>query len=152
MVIAAFAQAVAFSYEPFVNITAGKSNIIESIGHAITVNDVIEDAHNSFISDIQGDKFHQDQEKTELDLLMRNMDRADEEMLKRAPHSQEGRLLAKRPGPARGAVPQPKGQPKIAVTKGLDAHRHNYQQMTSALPIRKDDKNSDSESENPYSK
>lgn len=52
MVIAAFAQAVAFSYEPFVNITAGKSNIIESIGHAITVNDVIEDAHNSFISDI----------------------------------------------------------------------------------------------------
>jgi len=52
MVIAAFAQAVAFSYEPFVNITSGKSNIIESIGHAMMVDDVIEDAHRSFISDI----------------------------------------------------------------------------------------------------
>lgn len=52
MVIAAFAQAIAFSYEPFVNIATGKSNIIESIGHVMTVNDVIEDAHNSFITDI----------------------------------------------------------------------------------------------------
>ena len=44
MVVASVAQAIAFTYEPFVNITSGTSNIIESIGHVLTVNDVIEDA------------------------------------------------------------------------------------------------------------
>ncbi len=41
MVIVATAQAIAFSYEPFIEVNAGKSNLIDSIGHVLTVNDVL---------------------------------------------------------------------------------------------------------------
>jgi hypothetical protein len=51
MVVAAIAQSIAFSYEPFVNITSGKSNLWVSIGHVLTVNDVFMDAHSTFIGD-----------------------------------------------------------------------------------------------------
>lgn len=52
IVIAAVAQSFAFSYEPFVSITEGKSNIFHSIGHVMSVNDeddVITDAQNTFL-------------------------------------------------------------------------------------------------------
>jgi len=52
MVIAAVAQSIAFSYEPFVMIN-GKSNILQSIGHVMSVDDVIYDAHNTFLKDIR---------------------------------------------------------------------------------------------------
>lgn len=41
---AAVAQSFAFSYEPFVNVSLGKTNVFQSIGHVISVNDVITDA------------------------------------------------------------------------------------------------------------
>ena len=44
MVLAALAQSIAFSYEPFITINNGKSNLMQSIGHVMAVNDVIEDA------------------------------------------------------------------------------------------------------------
>ena len=49
IVIAAIAQSFAFSYEPFINITLGKSNILTSINHVLKVNDLLEDAHTSFV-------------------------------------------------------------------------------------------------------
>jgi hypothetical protein len=55
MVVAAIAQAIAFSYEPFVNVTCGKSNVLASIGHVLTVNDVFMDAHNTFINESTAD-------------------------------------------------------------------------------------------------
>ena len=49
--IAAVAQSFAFSYEPFVNVTLGKTNVLQSIGDVISVNDVITDAQNTFLDD-----------------------------------------------------------------------------------------------------
>ena len=49
IVIEAIAQSFAFSYEPFINITLGKSNILTSINHVLKVNDLLEDAHTSFV-------------------------------------------------------------------------------------------------------
>jgi hypothetical protein len=80
MVVAAVAQSIAFSYEPFVNITSGKSNVLQSIGHVLTVNDVFEDAHNTFIKDLKQEfdagspdsKRDQIHEETQMDLLMKN--------------------------------------------------------------------------------
>ena len=74
--MAAVAQSWAFSYQPFVNITQGKSNLISSIGHVLTVNDVFEDAHNTFIKDLKvsqgGDEGTNDiYEETQMDLLMK---------------------------------------------------------------------------------
>jgi len=40
MVVVAVAQAIAFSYEPFINIKEGKSNVIKSIGDVLKVEDV----------------------------------------------------------------------------------------------------------------
>jgi hypothetical protein len=44
IVIAAVAQSFAFTYEPFVNVSMGKTNVFQSIGHVISVNDDITDA------------------------------------------------------------------------------------------------------------
>jgi hypothetical protein len=99
MVVAAVAQSIAFSYEPFVNITSGKSNLFASIGHVLTVNDVFEDAHNTFIKDLrqdseggagdgQGGSIY---EETQMDLLMKtdkafNWSDDDEKNLQRNSH------------------------------------------------------------------
>jgi len=56
LVFAAFFQSLAFSYEPYINIKLGKSNVFKSIGHALTVDDVLEDAHNNFIKDMRMDE------------------------------------------------------------------------------------------------
>ena len=73
MVVAAVAQSIAFSYEPFVNITSGKSNVLASIGHVLTVNDVFMDAHNTFIGDPSLDSTGRDLvEETQMDLIMKN--------------------------------------------------------------------------------
>ena len=80
MVVAAVAQSIAFSYEPFVNITSGKSNVFQSIGHVLTVNDVFEDAHNTLIKDLKlapdgvdGDGNNSNiYEETQMDLLMKS--------------------------------------------------------------------------------
>lgn len=73
MVVAAIAQSIAFSYEPFVNITSGKSNILTSISHVLTVNDVFMDAHNTFIGETSLESANRDLvEETEIDLIMKN--------------------------------------------------------------------------------
>ena len=73
MVVAAIAQSIAFSYQPFVNITSGKSNVLQSIGHVLTVNDVFMDAHNTFIGDPSIDQSDRDVlEETQMDLIMKN--------------------------------------------------------------------------------
>lgn len=54
-VVAAVAQSFAFSYEPFINVKQGKSNVFLAMGHVLTVNDVFEDAHNNFIKDLKVD-------------------------------------------------------------------------------------------------
>jgi len=76
MVVAAVAQSLAFSYKPFVNISSGKSNVLSSIGHVLTVNDVFEDAHNTFIADLKvshggDDTGRSIYEETQMDLLMK---------------------------------------------------------------------------------
>lgn len=75
IVIAAVAQSFAFSYEPFVSINEGKSNIFQSIGHVMSVNDeddVITDAQNTFL---HGNKVEYNKElaleETQMDLIMR---------------------------------------------------------------------------------
>lgn len=49
IVVAAVAQAIAFSFEPFVTVTVPRTNFLRSVGHAITVDDVIEDAQKTFL-------------------------------------------------------------------------------------------------------
>lgn len=51
IMIAAIAQSYAFSFEPFIIVNKGKSNLFKSLGHALTMNDIFIDAHNSFIDD-----------------------------------------------------------------------------------------------------
>jgi len=60
LVGAAVFQGFAFSYEPYINVRLGKSNVFKSIGHAMTVNDVLYDAHNTFIGDLTVDNMGSD--------------------------------------------------------------------------------------------
>jgi len=73
LVIAAIAQSIAFSYEPFVNVTHGTSNLFESIGHVISVNDVFTDAHNTFLTDMKVE-FNNELalEETQMDLIIKH--------------------------------------------------------------------------------
>ena len=49
IVLASLMLAKTFSFEPFVSISRGKSNILISLKHAVKVGDVITDAKNTFI-------------------------------------------------------------------------------------------------------
>ena len=142
MVVAAVAQSIAFSYQPFVNVSSGKSNVFSSIGHVLTVNDVFEDAHNTFIKDLkvtQGDDRDDGRnsiyEETQMDLLMKrdkafNWSDDDEKNLERGPvpkGTQEQRAShqnrAKTQG---GAVPQLKNTNK--------KHNNSYGKLSDPEP------------------
>ena len=72
MVIAALAQSYAFSYEPYVTLN-GNSTVLQSIGHVMTVNDVLEDAHSTFLSDIKVEfKNELALEETQMDLIIKH--------------------------------------------------------------------------------
>lgn len=49
MVFAAIAQAIAFDYKPYVDSGRKKGNVLKNIGNVLNVNDVLRDAHNTFI-------------------------------------------------------------------------------------------------------
>jgi len=49
MVFAAIAQAIAFDYKPYVDTGRKKGNVFKNIGNVLNVNDVLRDAHNTFI-------------------------------------------------------------------------------------------------------
>jgi len=44
IVVAAIANAIAFTYEPFINVTEGKQNVFKSVAHVINGIDVLVDA------------------------------------------------------------------------------------------------------------
>jgi hypothetical protein len=49
MVFASIAQSFAFDYKPYVDIGRKKGNVLKNIGNVLNVNDVLRDAHNTFI-------------------------------------------------------------------------------------------------------
>jgi len=49
MIFAAVAQAIAFDYKPYVDIGRKRGSVFKNIGNVLNVNDVLRDAHNTFI-------------------------------------------------------------------------------------------------------
>lgn len=81
MVLAAIAQAYAFSYRDFIDNQKAKGEILKTLGQIFFAKDVLQEAHRSFIQDFKDDK----EQETQMDELLKEQKAAfnwsDEEMV-----------------------------------------------------------------------